>query len=189
LPRLSYANVIATLALFLALGGISWAAFNLPNNSVGTRNLKRNAVTSPKVKNHSLRKVDFRDGQLPAGARGPTGPSGPAGTASAYAKIHSDGTVNADHSKGITQSMVTHPDDGVYCFDVSALPGAPFKSAVATAEPSGTSPTTSSDRFVTTQVSAGDPAGCAAGTDVFAVVWDASGNAPVNWYFTIWLEN
>ncbi len=34
--RLSYANVVATLALFLALGGVSYATVKLPRNSVGT---------------------------------------------------------------------------------------------------------------------------------------------------------
>ena len=35
--RLSYANVIATLALFVALGGSSYAALNLPKGSVGSQ--------------------------------------------------------------------------------------------------------------------------------------------------------
>jgi hypothetical protein len=39
--HLSYANVTAALALFVALGGISWAAVVLPNNSVGTTQLKK----------------------------------------------------------------------------------------------------------------------------------------------------
>ncbi|HEV2791816.1 MAG TPA: hypothetical protein VGV69_11010 [Solirubrobacterales bacterium] len=42
-PKLSYANVIATLALFVALGGAAVAA-GLPKNSVGTQQLKRGAV-------------------------------------------------------------------------------------------------------------------------------------------------
>ena len=42
--RLSYANVIATVALFLALGGGAYAAFHLPKNSVGSKNIKKHAV-------------------------------------------------------------------------------------------------------------------------------------------------
>jgi hypothetical protein len=38
--RLTYANVIATLALFLVLGGAAYAATQLPRNSVGTAQLK-----------------------------------------------------------------------------------------------------------------------------------------------------
>ena len=47
--RLSYANVVATLALFIAMGGASDAALNLPPNSVGPRQLKRDAVTPGKL--------------------------------------------------------------------------------------------------------------------------------------------
>jgi len=48
-PRLNYANVIATIALFVALGGAAVAA-GLPKNSVGPNQLKRGAVTAPKLK-------------------------------------------------------------------------------------------------------------------------------------------
>jgi hypothetical protein len=48
-PKLSYANVIATIALFVALGGAAVAA-GLPKNSVGANQLKRNAVTAAKLK-------------------------------------------------------------------------------------------------------------------------------------------
>ena len=34
--HLTYANVVASLALFLALGGAAYAATQLPQNSVGT---------------------------------------------------------------------------------------------------------------------------------------------------------
>jgi hypothetical protein len=77
--RLSYANVIASLALFIALGGVGYAASQLPNNSVGTPQLKANAVTSSKVKNGTLLSKDFKAGQIPAGAKGATGTPGPAG--------------------------------------------------------------------------------------------------------------
>ena len=43
LSRLSYANVIATVALFLALGGSSYAALNLPKGSVGPKQCRRTA--------------------------------------------------------------------------------------------------------------------------------------------------
>ncbi len=80
---------IGLLALFIALGGTSYAAVTLPANSVGTKQIKKNAVTSAKikknavtsakVKNGSLRQVDFAAGELPAGPTGPAGPQGPKG--------------------------------------------------------------------------------------------------------------
>jgi hypothetical protein len=63
---------VGLLALFLALAGTSYAAASslLPANSVGTK----------QVINHSLRKVDFKAGQLPRGPAGPEGAAGPQGT-------------------------------------------------------------------------------------------------------------
>jgi hypothetical protein len=48
--RLTYANVMATIAVFIALGGASYAATQLPKNSVGTKQLRNNAVTGAKIK-------------------------------------------------------------------------------------------------------------------------------------------
>ncbi len=72
-------NLIAYLALFVALGGTSYAAIRLPANSVGPRQIKKNAVRSSDVKNSSLLARDFKAGQLPAGPRGAQGIPGPVG--------------------------------------------------------------------------------------------------------------
>ena len=47
--KLSYANVMATIAVFIALGGAAYAA-GLPKNSVGSKQIKNNAVTGAKIK-------------------------------------------------------------------------------------------------------------------------------------------
>jgi hypothetical protein len=62
--RLSYANVVATIAVFIALGGASYAAVKLPKNSVGTKQLKKSAVTGVKVKNDSLTGKDIDEASL-----------------------------------------------------------------------------------------------------------------------------
>jgi hypothetical protein len=77
--RPSPALVIACIALAIALGGTSYAAVNLAPGSVGNKQLKRNAVTSLKVKDHSLFARDFKAGQLPRGARGLKGDKGDKG--------------------------------------------------------------------------------------------------------------
>jgi hypothetical protein len=77
--RLSYANVIATLALFVALGGSSYAAVELSRGEVKTKNLAAGSVTSAKVKNRTLRARDFRVGRLPAGPQGAPGAQGAQG--------------------------------------------------------------------------------------------------------------
>lgn len=48
-PRLTYANVVASLALFVALGGVSYAATTLPKSSVGTDQIQAEAVRTGKV--------------------------------------------------------------------------------------------------------------------------------------------
>ena len=41
-------------ALFVALGGTSYAAIKVPKNSVGSKQLKKNAVTGSKIKNGAV---------------------------------------------------------------------------------------------------------------------------------------
>jgi hypothetical protein len=63
-PKLSYANVMATVAAFLALGGGAIAASNLGKNSVGAKQLKKNAVTTAKVKNQAITAAKVKKGTL-----------------------------------------------------------------------------------------------------------------------------
>jgi len=80
--RPSPAMVVACIALAVALGPASYAAVSkVARNSVGTPELKNNAVISSKVRDFSLRSWDFKRGDLPRGARGLTGPQGPVGPA------------------------------------------------------------------------------------------------------------
>lgn len=73
---ISYANVVATLALFIALGGSSYAAIVITG-----KNVKDNSLTTKDIKNRSLLKKDFKAGQLPRGPSGLQGSSGPKGDA------------------------------------------------------------------------------------------------------------
>ena len=54
-PKLTYANVTATLALIIAVGGASaFAATQLAKNSVGSKQLKKNSVTTAKIKKNAI---------------------------------------------------------------------------------------------------------------------------------------
>jgi hypothetical protein len=66
-PRLTYANVTATLALFIALGGSGYAALKLPKNSVGPRQLKRHAVTTSKLGSGAVTGSRVRGNSLTGG--------------------------------------------------------------------------------------------------------------------------
>lgn len=71
------------IALFVALGGASYAAVKIPKNSVGASQIKKNAVSSSKVKDRSLLATDFKAGQLPRGEQGPKGDTGATGATGA----------------------------------------------------------------------------------------------------------
>jgi hypothetical protein len=109
-------NLVAYLALFVALGGTSVAASNVlvPRNSVGTAQLLRGAVTKPKISKKTL--VALK------------GNRGPAGSAVAYARIDEDGSVDPALSKGIVNANVSHPAVGFYC--LSGLPFTPHNAMV-----------------------------------------------------------
>jgi hypothetical protein len=86
--HLSYANVMSTTAVFVAIGGTSYAAITLPRDSVGERQiksraigakeLKRGAVGSRAIKNRRIRTVDLARSTRAAltGEQGPPGPPG-----------------------------------------------------------------------------------------------------------------
>jgi hypothetical protein len=52
--RPSASIVISVIALFVALGGVGYAAVSVPNNSVGTSQLKNGAVSTAKIKNNAV---------------------------------------------------------------------------------------------------------------------------------------
>jgi hypothetical protein len=62
--KITYANVVATLALFIALGGVSYAAVKLPKNSVGEKQIKKNAVTDKKIKKSTITGDKIKNGTI-----------------------------------------------------------------------------------------------------------------------------
>jgi hypothetical protein len=112
----SPAMLVAITALVVSLGGTSYAALTLAPASVGTKELKKNAVTSPKVKDGSLVVKDFSASQRrllqgprgpqagtgPQGPAGPAGPGGPAGTAGAQGPAGAAGAQGAAGARGPT---------------------------------------------------------------------------------------
>lgn len=111
---------MASGAMFVALGGTSYAATQLGAHEVKGRNIapaavgnsklasravtgnkiKANAITSAKVRDGSLLAKDFGPGQLPAGAVGPAGPQGAAGPRGATGRTGSAGKAGAAGKDG-----------------------------------------------------------------------------------------
>src|SRR5581483_11151592 len=88
---LTYAKAASELAIVLAVGTTADAALVVGRNAVGPKQLRRAAVTAPKlaanavtdhaVRAHSLRPRDVDLDQLEGGDNGPLGPKGPQGKA------------------------------------------------------------------------------------------------------------
>jgi hypothetical protein len=136
LPHLTFSNVVACLALFVALGGAAYAATQLPKNSVGPQQIRKNAVTASKVKDGSLLPSDFAQGKLPRGERGPQGEPGPStgpaggalsgtypnpglasevrGVAAAGVAGSSNGTLELYFNRFGGAPTITHPATGEY---------------------------------------------------------------------------
>jgi hypothetical protein len=84
LAHLSYANVVATLALLIALGGTATAAVlitgrDIKDESVTGADIRNQTLGTRDIKDGSLRSADFQRGQLPRGATGATGATGAQG--------------------------------------------------------------------------------------------------------------
>ena len=82
--RLSYANVVATLALFAALGGSSYAAIavtgaQVRDGSLTGRDVRNSSLSGRDVRDRTLLAQDFKPGQLPGGPQGPKGETGDRG--------------------------------------------------------------------------------------------------------------
>jgi hypothetical protein len=133
LSRLTYANVIATLALFVALGGTAAAGAHVwltgadirdrsltgadvANRSLSAKKLKLRTVTGALVRDGSLRAADFNAADLktlvgPAGSAGPAGSVGPSGSKGA------EGPKGDPGSSDIARVSATGPDATNYVND------------------------------------------------------------------------
>ncbi len=71
--RLTYANVMSSIAVFLILGGAAFAASQLPDKSVGARQLRPGAVTASKLRKNAvtapkIKALAVKNGKLANGA-------------------------------------------------------------------------------------------------------------------------
>ena len=92
-------NIVGYIALFIALGGTSYAALSLPPGSVGTRQLHNGAVTSSKLAKHAVTAASLD-------------PKSIAGHIADWAQIRSDGHVISSAPRATV--VVTTPGRGLY---------------------------------------------------------------------------
>jgi hypothetical protein len=142
--RLTYANVTATLALFIALGGTTYAAASLPRHSVGSVQLRAGAVTTSKLHSGAVRSAQIRDRSISLtdistsartalrGAQGPAGAPGAPAT-SDRAAIASSGVMAAGNARGASHVagneytvQFTHDVSGcIYAATLAAVQNGP----------------------------------------------------------------
>jgi hypothetical protein len=155
---LSYANVTATLALFLALGGGGAVALAASHGAGSREHRAASMARHPNRGPRGRRGLRGRRGpQGPKGDKGDQGPTGPAGSALAYGDVAADGTLSA--SKNLAVSHTTF--SGTYCLTLSH--GTPAN-VVAMIDNSGADPR---DAFVAGTTNAGAVAtDCPAGSQI-----------------------
>jgi hypothetical protein len=103
--KLTYANVISTLALFLVLGGsAAFAAGQLGPNSVGTTQLRNAAVTGPKIKRASIEATKLTPLAISTlkGQKGAKGATGAKGAPGAKGGVGAKGDRGAQGERGLT---------------------------------------------------------------------------------------
>jgi len=136
--RLTYANVMSTVAVFLVLGGATaFAATKIGSgeikaNAILTGKIKKEAVTTSKIKNSAISTSKIADDAVTGGKvnEGSLGTVPSANTANfagsanpeAFAKVEVNGSVDTALSKGIGSANVTHPESGVYCVTAPFTP-------------------------------------------------------------------
>lgn len=149
--RLTYANVMSSIAVFLVLGGgAAYAAKKIGSNeiqgnSITTGKIKKEAVTKAKIKKASVDASKLADNavttskiandavtgdkvkesslsEVPSASKASLATVAESAQPEAFAKVNGDGTVNASLSKGISSANVTHTlGTGVYCVTVPAF--------------------------------------------------------------------
>jgi hypothetical protein len=153
--HLSYANVMASIALFVALGGSSYAALritgsNVKDSSLTGRDIARNSVTGADIK--SLGSADIKDGSLLArdfkpgelsdgsqqqgggkgekgdpGAPGPAGARGNAGPAGSSSNVLASGsTLRGVFALAAPADAAGDAVEGSIHFNLSSAPTAHY---------------------------------------------------------------
>jgi hypothetical protein len=179
--RLTYANVMSSLAVFLVLGGgAAYAAkkigsHELRGGAVTTAKIKRNAVTRSKIKAEAISTAKIAKGAV-SNARLADGSVSleklapgfiaPAAEKLSHAANVSSGGVVLTGSLGISQANVTHPSVGFYCF--SGLTPAPV-GGVATVDYA------QAGKNITIQLGTGQGPVCPVGTQAFVDPRESSG--------------
>jgi hypothetical protein len=125
-PATSPALIVSLVALVVALGGTSYAAFTLPRNSVGTKQLKNRAVTTKKIKNGAVTgsKMNFSGVTVP-NAKHANGADSATDATNAGHATSADTATNASHAATADLANSLLAPEGVH--EVGAPGEPPFE--------------------------------------------------------------
>jgi hypothetical protein len=143
---------MATVAVFVALGGTSYAIAALPQNSVGSKQIRTNAVGSSEIRAGAIRSKHLRNRSVglqdlslktraalrgSPGASGPAGPPGPASIpyaaavdASGGVRSGSGGQLAETHNPGSGEFHIQFGRDMTGCYAVASLSRVPGSAPV-----------------------------------------------------------
>jgi hypothetical protein len=154
--HLSFANVTAALALFVALGGTGYAAIRIPANSVGNAQIQTNAVSASKIRAGAVGASDIR--------RGAVGASEIRANAVGSSEIRRDGVGSSEIRRGAIGSSEIH-DGAIAAADIgngvinptalSAATRALFQAATLRAAVDGSGTPAAGNAKTVTRMSAG----------------------------------
>jgi hypothetical protein len=113
--RISPAMPVALVALFVALGGVSYAAVtvtgkNIKDGSITGKDVKKSSLDGNHVKNGSLGTIDLSKSAI-ASLRGATGPQGVAGAPGAPGTPGAQGTPGAPGANGVVTPQAATLDN------------------------------------------------------------------------------
>jgi hypothetical protein len=115
--HLTYANVMATLAVFLVLGGGAYAAFHLPRNSVRSKNIVNGSVGSADLRDNGVRGKDVLTGTIR---------SSDVGNGSLLSSDLKPGTLPSPDTPAQLLSKLTTVDGPGSGLDADTLGGVPY---------------------------------------------------------------
>jgi hypothetical protein len=114
--KLTYANVVATVALFLVIaGGSAFAASNVGKNSVGAKQIKNGAVTAAKIGNGAVTEAKIANGAV-------TGSKIGLGAVGA-ANINTSGLIVPNASHANSADSATDATNAAHAGDAQTLQG------------------------------------------------------------------
>lgn len=195
--------VVASIALFVSIGGIGYAAAtigtsDIKNGAVTKKKLHKGAVSTNKIKGNAVTGAKAKEssfGQVPEANHANSANS--ANTANnadratdantiAYGMFEANGTTSADNRiKNLSNANVTNPAAGTYCFD--GLSFTPLSAMVTGDSGFGFNDTLASVRIATPTGSALAP--CPATAPVRVRTFDISSAALINRGFLIWFQD